>query len=222
MKALIVAGSMNADGITARMCGYAADALRGLGWEARIVFPSGMDIRHCSGCGKCASGVCAIDDDMAEILDAVEGSDLLILASPIHFSGPSSLIKTVMDRFQPYWWKGSHGGRMAAMLCGGSPNARFSCAVAEMRALSITAGMGWAGHLEFPGTDDRGGKGLKEAVGDFVCDIVTERRGISCSRRKPARRRIWPPGTGLRMGTCPLWIPIVCPSGTCPSRPRIS
>jgi multimeric flavodoxin WrbA len=186
MKALIVSGSMDSGGITARMCGYAADALRRSGWEARTLFPSGMEIHHCLGCGKCASGMCAIDDDMGAVLEAVEDADLVILASPIHFSGPSSLMKTVMDRFQPYWkGMGPHGGRMAAMLCGGSASARFSCAVSEMRALSITAGMEWAGHLEFPDTDGRGGRGLREAVCGFIGEAVGKRRDRLCSRIGP-------------------------------------
>ncbi len=173
MRVLIVCGSANPNGTTASMCRSAAESVWNAGSIPELVLASEMTIGHCTGCGCCKDGECAEKDDMARLLDAVERSDILILASPIHFSGPSSLTKTVMDRFQPYWYrKERHGGKMAAMLCGGSPEPRFHCAVYIMRAFSITVGMEWCGHLEVPGTDRDDFEVPKDDIDRFVRDLV--------------------------------------------------
>jgi hypothetical protein len=87
-------------------------------------------------------------------MDSFEGCDLLVLACPIRFSGPSSILKAAMDRFQPYWRRGrARGGFSAAMVCGGGPRPDFSPSVRMFRAFSITVGLEWAGCLEVPGTD---------------------------------------------------------------------
>ncbi len=173
MRVLIVCGSANPDGTTASMCRRAAEAVWRAGSIPDLIFPGDMSIGHCTGCGRCENDSCAIKDDMDRILEAVERADLVILASPIHFSGPSSLIKTVMDRFQPYWYrKERHGGKIAAMLCGGSPEPRFHCAVYIMRAFSITVGMDWCGHLEVPNTDSDDFVLPENEIETFVRDLV--------------------------------------------------
>ena len=173
MRAVIVCGSANPSGTTAAMCRSAERSFLEHGWEAESVFPGGMDIRHCTGCGGCRDGPCVIGDDMCAVLEAVGSADMVVLASPIQFSGPSSLTSTVMSRFQPYWTRGKkHEGRMAAMLCGGSPAPRFHCAVYMMRAFSVTLGMAWEGHLEVPGTDEEGFALPEEKIRRFVEGLV--------------------------------------------------
>ena len=122
MKALILCGSGNREGFTNAMCQGAERALSSDGWDVDVLRPYDMDVRHCNGCLGCRKdGRCVIDDDMGEIYSLFEGADLLILATPIQFSGPSSVLKTVVDRFNPYWYrKGAHPSRCAAMMCGGS------------------------------------------------------------------------------------------------------
>ena len=126
-RTLIICGSAGRGGVTETMCQVAADRLRSRGHDVRLVFPSEMDIGHCTGCDGCTDGGCVIDDDMKVLYRLFSESDLLIMASPLHFNGPSSLAKTVMDRFQPCW----HGDRphplaMAVMLCAGSDRPNFA------------------------------------------------------------------------------------------------
>lgn len=155
MKALIVCGSGNTDGFTYAMCQGAERGLKAVGWEVDTVFPYGMDIRHCNGCLGCRNGGdCVIGDDMAEVYALFERADLLLLTTPIHFSGPSSILKTLVDRFNPYWYHGRpHPSRCAALMCGGSENPRFSNTVSILKALSLTVGMEWVGELCLGGTD---------------------------------------------------------------------
>ncbi len=173
-RALIICGSAGRGGVTEDMCRVAESELGSLGWDVEVLFPSGMSIAHCTGCDRCSEGPCVIDDDMSEVYRAFAESDLLILASPMHFGGPSSLLKTVMDRFQVRWFDhvSPHPSRSAGMVCAGSPDPDFSHAVYPMKALSITSGMKWMGYLGFPDTDRRGNDGVDEEVRRFIGTIV--------------------------------------------------
>ncbi|MCL2149230.1 MAG: flavodoxin family protein, partial [Methanomassiliicoccaceae archaeon] len=146
MRALVVCGSRDG-GFTSEMCRSFAEGLASRGVASGVIFPIDMDIRHCTGCGLCsADGECVIADGMGEVYEAFRGSDLLALASPTRFSGPSSAIKTVIDRFQPAWFKDrGHPGSAVGLLSGGSPSPRFSNTVSVFKALAATTGMEWLG-----------------------------------------------------------------------------
>lgn len=181
-RTLVICGSAGRGGVTETMCQAAVDRLRVDGHDAIAVFPSEMRIEHCTGCDSCRDGPCVIDDDMHVLYRLFSESDFIILASPLHFSGPSSVIKTVMDRFQPYWHSHDlpHPGGMAAMLCAGSPKPNFTPTVSIMRAFAITTGVPWIGHLEVSGTDETGDAGVPERVGEFIGSV--EKLGEERSR----------------------------------------
>lgn len=153
-KALILCGSARMNGITDIMCREAARELEARGYESIIIRVTD-DVAHCRNCGLCIDGQCAIDDDMSQIYAEFSEADLLVLATPIHFSGPSSLIKTAIDRFQPYWFDrdSPHPSMVMGLMCGGSDRPEFRPTVSVFRAFSAMLGMRWLGHLEIPGTD---------------------------------------------------------------------
>jgi len=69
--------------------------------QLRIFYPYKMNIAYCKACLECwvkTPGVCSIDDDMAEINEALQEADLIILATPIYFMGFSAKLKTVIER----------------------------------------------------------------------------------------------------------------------------
>ncbi len=179
-RAVLLCGSARTDGVTRSMCDAASDHLGSIGWDAETMMISDLDIHHCTDCGSCRGSCCVIDDGMDTVYRAFMDSDLLILASPIHFSGPSSLTKTAMDRFQPWWFHRDlpHPGRCAGMLCGGSDEPRFGNTVSIFRAFSITAGMEWVGHLEISGTDRNGSKGVGEKVSAFLDSVLQGSNGL--------------------------------------------
>ena len=156
MKALIICGSREG-GFTSEMCRSFSKGLAVRGISSDMIFPIEMNIGHCTGCGDCSKdGKCIISDDMSIIDEAFENSGLLVLASPVHFSGPSSIIKTVIDRFQPVWFTDKrHPAFAAALLSGGGPAPAFSHSVSIFKALSNTAEMEWLGHLGISGTDEK-------------------------------------------------------------------
>lgn len=189
-RALIICGSAGRGGITESMCQIAADRIRARNYDAVVVFPSEMRIEHCRGCELCSTGPCVIDDDMNRLYRLFAESDLVIMATPLHFSGPSSVIKTVMDRFQTNWYgKGlPHPMATAGMICAGSTHPNYEPTIAIMRAFAITTRMAWLGHLGFGDTDNRGSVGLEEEVIAFIDGILDLRQGRSASQ-------IWPPNS---------------------------
>ncbi len=163
---LILCGSANRGGVTERMCNASADYLKDC--DCRIVYVDGID--HCTDCRGCESGRCVNRDAMDDVYRLFAGSDLLILSTPIHFSGPSSAIKTMLDRFQPYWFHPGmpHPPKVIGLMCGGSPEPSFGPTVSIFRAFSAMLGMEWLGHLEVSGTDMTGGEGVESSVQEFL------------------------------------------------------
>jgi len=91
---------------------------------------------------------------MDVLYNAFNKCDLLVLATPIHFSGPSSVITAVIGRFQTIWFKkGKHPAFAAALLSGGGPSPNYKNTLSIFKSFSATAEMGWLGHLEISDTD---------------------------------------------------------------------
>lgn len=156
------------------MCEAASLYLSSRGYRTETIVISDLDIKHCTDCGSCRHTSCVIRDDMNLVFRSFAGADLLVMATPIHFSGPSSIIKTAMDRFQGHWYNRGlpHPEKVVALLCGGSPEPRFEYTVSILRSFAITTGMEWAGHLEVPDTDRVGSDGVEESVGRFLEGVI--------------------------------------------------
>ena len=64
-----------------------------------------MDVSGCNGCEFCAANSeCIIEDDMAELIEAIDAAERILLVTPIYFAGAPSQMKAVLDRLQPYFW----------------------------------------------------------------------------------------------------------------------
>ncbi len=172
--ATVICGTADPVGTTRAMCDQAQRILESKGWKVLSFNPADMDIAHCRDCDSCTDGRCIIHDDMDSIYEAFSSSDLLILSTPMHFSGPSSVIKTVMDRFQPYWNKSlGHPRQCALMMCGGSKEPNFDLTERIVKAFCITTGMEYKGSLRIPDTDS-GVHHLEDEVLDFMSSILLE------------------------------------------------
>lgn len=72
--------------------------------EIKKVYLKDEDINLCIGCNYCEkTGDCFQRDYMDELYDAFNTSDGIIMASPMFFGGPASLMKIMIDRCQIYW-----------------------------------------------------------------------------------------------------------------------
>ena len=64
-----------------------------------------MKFSYCIGCGSCEkSGWCIFEDDFAlKIAPMLRRAQIVVLASPVYFYGPSGQLKAAMDRGQMFW-----------------------------------------------------------------------------------------------------------------------
>ncbi|MCQ2053255.1 MAG: flavodoxin family protein [archaeon] len=157
MKVTILVGSARKEGNTDVQCQYIAGALTEKELDVNLIYPSTLKIRHCNNCNKCMiDGHCYMNDDMRIIYGAFDESDLFILATPVYFSGPSSIIKQVIDRFQCKWTSinNSEKRRCIALLCsGGSKNTNFENVVSIAKAFAFGTHSEWAGEYLISNTD---------------------------------------------------------------------
>ena len=160
MNVLFITGSARSNGITAKLCDTVADAMPDA--NVTVMRAHELDIKHCTGCSSCAaSGKCAINDDMGRIYSTADNADIIVLATPVYFSGPSSIMKQIIDRFQCVWAAGKgkkrKGKSVALIVAGGDPVPVFQNTISIAKAFASTVGAEWAGELKVSDTD-----GMKE------------------------------------------------------------
>ncbi|MEW5819135.1 MAG: flavodoxin family protein [Cyanobacteriota bacterium] len=74
------------------------------GAETENVFLAHKKIHHCIGCFTCwmkTPGKCAMNDDMAELLEIYINSDIIVFASPVYVGGVTGIMKDFLDRLIP-------------------------------------------------------------------------------------------------------------------------
>ncbi len=101
-RALVLNGALPGDETLAPVEEALLALLREAGSEVRGYSMRDVPLAHCQGCFECwttSPGLCKTDGDAGrEIAEAMIGSDLMVLLTPITFGGYSSEIKKAMDR----------------------------------------------------------------------------------------------------------------------------
>ena len=102
MKIVAIMGSHRNGQNTQKALDYFLDRIEGDN-EVVVFNVNKIKIKHCIACDYCIEhqGECVTkDDDMRAVYEKLENCDLLVIASPIYFSGFPSKIKTLIDRTQ--------------------------------------------------------------------------------------------------------------------------
>ena len=103
-KVLILSGSPRKGGNSDLLCDEFARGAKDSGNEVEIIFVAGKKIAPCLACYACRNtGVCAIKDDMAEVLQKMIEADVIVLASPVYFYSIDAQLKAVIDRTVARW-----------------------------------------------------------------------------------------------------------------------
>jgi len=106
VKILGIAGSPRRDGNTDLLL---AELMRGAvskGAEVKTITLNNLKILPCQHCDACfKEGKCKYQDDMQQVYQELEQADVIVLASPVQFSGPSAPMKAMIDRTQALWAK---------------------------------------------------------------------------------------------------------------------
>jgi arsenate reductase len=82
---------------------FLAEAER-LGARTHRVHVARQNISPCLECGTCEKeGFCPVDDDMQRVYPLLWQADIIVLATPVFFYGPTAQMKALIDRSQALW-----------------------------------------------------------------------------------------------------------------------
>lgn len=106
MRVLMISGSRNETGQTARAAQALLAGVTAAGGEIESIYLPALDIQRCRQCddngwGQCRrAGSCVIDDDFAEIFGKAAAADALVFATPVYYSDLSESMRTFTDRLR--------------------------------------------------------------------------------------------------------------------------
>jgi multimeric flavodoxin WrbA len=100
MKVLTVLGSPRIDGNSTQLAKVFNEVTTGAGADVSTVTLNTLSFRGCQACDACktVSERCVLKDALAAVLEAVEQTDVLALATPVYFSDVSAQTKAFIDR----------------------------------------------------------------------------------------------------------------------------
>lgn len=103
-KVLILSGSPRKNGNSDILCDAFAKGATEAGHEVEKIRVAEKNIGYCRACYACrGTGVCAIKDDMAEVLQKMIDCDVMVLASPVYFYSIDAQLKATIDRSVARW-----------------------------------------------------------------------------------------------------------------------
>jgi NAD(P)H-dependent FMN reductase len=155
MQILILSGSRNRNGKTARAIKAIRKGITEAKGKSEVIFLPGLKLERCRQCeadgwGICRrEGRCIIEDDFAGIAEKVKSADAVVFANPVYFGDLAESMKTFLERYRrtrfmrpgaaPRGPFPPSGGIPAIGLCyaGGSGNGTVSCAFFLERILQM-------------------------------------------------------------------------------------
>lgn len=104
-KVLILSGSPRRGGNSDLLCDQFLKGAAEAGHTVEKIFLGAKRISPCKACYYCkkSGGVCAIHDDMEEILNQMQAADVIVMASPVYFYSIDAQMKALIDRCVARW-----------------------------------------------------------------------------------------------------------------------
>ena len=147
MKIVMITGSRNPEGQTARAADALLDGFTGGGGEAEKIFLPELDIERCRQCedngwGICRKeGTCIIEDDFAALVEKIRAADAVIFATPVYWGDLSESLRAFTDRLRRIcsYTSGRTGIEdkpvMGVCVAGGMGGGAVSCCVSLEKVL---------------------------------------------------------------------------------------
>jgi len=159
-------GSPRICGNTDLLLDAALEGAAATGGDVEKVVLARLNLRGCRECERCfPNGRCVLKDDMQPIYRLLDELDVMIIASPIFFSGLTAQMKMMIDRCQCLWagkyllGKPIGGGRKrvgAFLSVGGRDNLSFKGAVSVAKAFFLSVDVEYVGELTISGVEGKG------------------------------------------------------------------
>jgi multimeric flavodoxin WrbA len=147
MKALIIVGSRDPKGRTARSAEAVLEGLKSQGASGEVIFLTQQKIERCRQCdvdgwGICrAEGRCVIQDDFVAVVDRLRSAGAVVFANPVYFSDLSESMRAFLDRLRRICrndaGKKGLAGKCAIGICvaGGGGGGAPACTVSMEKVL---------------------------------------------------------------------------------------
>jgi multimeric flavodoxin WrbA len=109
-KILVLSGSPKKNGNTALLVSWFSEGAKSKGADVEIVQTALLKYKSngctsCRTCQKIEKYECVIDDEARPVLTKMAKVDVIVMATPLYFYGPSAQLKLVFDRmFSLYKW----------------------------------------------------------------------------------------------------------------------
>lgn len=103
-KVLAIMGSPRKNKNTDKLLDEFSNNLNKELYTIEKVYLTNLEIKACTGCEFCnKTGNCAKIDDMTELYETIDNSQVIIVAAPVYFNSLNGLTKNMIDRCQRYW-----------------------------------------------------------------------------------------------------------------------
>ena len=98
-KFLLINGSPNEKGCTARALEELEKSLQENGMETEMLYLGKDAIKGCTGCAVCRStGRCVVRDQVNDVIEKLDSYAGIVVGSPVYYGGPSGHLCAFLDR----------------------------------------------------------------------------------------------------------------------------
>lgn len=99
-KVLVLSASPRKGGNSDLLCDQFMLGAKEAGHTVEKIFLRDKEINYCTGCGACYSmgKDCPQEDDMAEVLEKMITSEVIVMVTPVYFYTMNGQMKTLIDR----------------------------------------------------------------------------------------------------------------------------
>jgi|ERR1035437_495246 multimeric flavodoxin WrbA len=161
---LVITASPRTGGNSALAAGYLTSIISPKSQISNVNINK-LQFKACNACDKCRDNLkCVFKDDAAALIKKAERSDIVIIASPVYFTGVPGPLKTFIDRNQVQWYKryakpakSPKKKRGIIILTEGTNKDKyFKPAESEIRSFFAVNNIKTAVVLKFKGMDEKG------------------------------------------------------------------
>ncbi len=104
MRALVILGSPRINMNTDILLNEVIKGLQSQNVEVEKIVLGQLKFDPCIACDACAeTGHCYKRDDLTDIYDKFNDSDIIVVGSPMYFNSVTAITKAMIDRCQTYW-----------------------------------------------------------------------------------------------------------------------